>query len=578
MNTTTILLVEDNPGDARLIRELFRDIQGRSFDILTAESFRQAHDRLKEHRVDLALVDLSLPDSHGLDTFRKLAESYPSLPQVLLTGLNDQETAIQAVREGAQDYLLKGEVDGHILIRAIDYAIERKRIQVELEAANTRLQKSAEDLHSILNQLHIGTILLSSEGRILHMSVSALRLLGQTGTTPEGRPWQDAVEFADHDVHALERLMKQDERKKFVAHFTPPGHSPRWLEIDIHDDPRDARAKMFFLYDVTEIHTLRKQLEDKSQFHDLIGKCQPMQDVYRQIRNLSQVESTVVIEGETGTGKELVARALHDSSPRQDNPFLAVNCAGLTESLLGSQLFGHKKGAFTGADRDHRGFFESAHGGTIFLDEIGDMPSPVQTSLLRVLQEKEITRLGESQPRKVDVRIICATHHDLQEQMAQHAFRADLLYRIRVGRIHLPPLRERQEDLPLLIWSFVSQCRKAMGKLFVQDVSPDALQRLARYPWPGNIRELKSVIEYAVLQCEGDTIQPRHFPPELLESPGTALPVSKTITTVKDRARLLEALKETKGNRARAAQLLGISRATFYRWLDDLDISKHDLS
>ena len=578
MNTTTILLVEDNPGDARLIRELFRDIQGRSFDILTAESFRQAHDRLQERNVDLALVDLSLPDSHGLDTFRKLAESYPSLPQVLLTGLNDQETAIQAVREGAQDYLLKGEVDGHILIRAIDYAIERKRIQVELEAANTRLQKSAEDLHSILNQLHIGTILLSSEGRILYMSVSALRLLGQTGTTPEGRPWQDAVEFADHDVHALERLMKQDERKKFVAHFTPPGHSPRWLEIDIHDDPRDARAKMFFLYDVTEIHTLRKQLEDKSQFHDLIGKCQPMQDVYRQIRNLSQVESTVVIEGETGTGKELVARALHDSSPRKDNPFLAVNCAGLTESLLGSQLFGHKKGAFTGADRDHRGFFESAHGGTIFLDEIGDMPSPVQTSLLRVLQEKEITRLGESQPRKVDVRIICATHHDLQEQMAQHAFRADLLYRIRVGRIHLPPLRERTEDIPLLIWSFVSQCRKAMGKLFVQDVSPDALQRLARYPWPGNIRELKSVIEYAVLQCEGDTIQPRHFPPELLASPGTALPVSKTITTVKDRARLLEALKETKGNRARAAQLLGISRATFYRWLDDLDISKHDLS
>ena len=578
MNTTTILLVEDNPGDARLIRELFRDLQGRSFDILIAESFRQAHERLKEHRVDLALVDLSLPDSHGLDTFRKLAESYPSLPQVLLTGLNDQETAIQAVREGAQDYLLKGEVDGHILIRAIDYAIERKRIQVELEAANTRLQKSAEDLHSILNQLHIGTILLSSEGRILYMSVSALRLLGQTGTTPEGRPWQDAVEFADHDVHALERLMKQDERKKFVAHFTPPGHSPRWLEIDIHDDPRDARAKMFFLYDVTEIHTLRKQLEDKSQFHDLIGKCQPMQDVYRQIRNLSQVESTVVIEGETGTGKELVARALHDSSPRKDNPFLAVNCAGLTESLLGSQLFGHKKGAFTGADRDHRGFFESAHGGTIFLDEIGDMPSPVQTSLLRVLQEKEITRLGESQPRKVDVRIICATHHDLQEQMAQHAFRADLLYRIRVGRIHLPPLRERTEDIPLLIWSFVSQCRKAMGKLFVQDVSPDALQRLARYQWPGNIRELKSVIEYAVLQCEGDTIQPRHFPPELLESPGTALPVSETTTTVKDRARLLAALKETKGNRARAAQLLGISRATFYRWLDDLDISKHDLS
>ena len=572
MNTTTILLVEDNPGDARLIRELFRELQGRSFDVLTAESFRQAYDCLKERRVDLALVDLSLPDSHGLETFRKLADGYPALPQVLLTGLNDQETAVQAVREGAQDYLLKGEVDGPILIRAIDYAIERKRIQAELEAANARLRSSAEDLHSILNQLHIGTILISPEGRILHVNVSALRLLGTSGTIPENRPWQDAVGFADHDVRALERLMQQDERKKCVVRFTPPGHSPRWLEIDIHDDPRDTRAKTFFLYDVTEIHTLRKQLEDKSQFHDLIGKCQPMQDVYRQIRNLSQVESTVIIEGETGTGKELVARALHDSSPRKDKPFLAGNCAGLTESLLDSQLFGHRKGAFTGAHSDHRGFFESAQGGTIFMDEIGDMPAPVQTSLLRVLQEKEITRLGESQPRKVDVRIVCATHQNLQEQVARNIFRADLLYRIRVGRIHLPPLRERKEDIPLLIWSFVSQCRQAMGKLFVQDVSPGALTLLARYQWPGNIRELKSVIEYAVLQCEGDTIQPCHFPPELLES---APPVPET---VKDRERLLGALKEAKGNRARAAQLLGISRATFYRWLDDLNVSKRDLS
>ena len=522
--------------------------------------------------MDLALVDLSLPDSHGLETFRQLAEGYPSLPQVLLTGLDDRETAIQAVREGAQDYLLKGEVDEHVLIRAIDYAIERKRIQAELEAANARLQKSAEDLHSILNQLHIGTILIDPTGRILHMSVSALRLLGKTEPIPEEQSWQEAVGFPDHEVRGLERLMLQDERGKFVVHFTPPGLSPRRLEIDVHDDPRDARAKMFFLYDVTEIHTLRKQLEDKSQFHDLIGKCPPMQDVYRQIRNLSQVDSTVIIEGETGTGKELVARALHDSSPRKDKPFLAVNCAGLTESLLGSQLFGHKKGAFTGANSDHRGFFESAQGGTIFLDEIGDMPAPVQTSLLRVLQEKEITRLGESQPRKVDVRIVCATHQNLQEQVDRNAFRADLLYRIRVGRIHLPPLRERKEDIPLLIWSFVSQCRQAMGKLFVQDVSPGALTRLARYQWPGNIRELKSVIEYAVLQCEGDTIQPCHFPPELLES---APPVSET---VKDRERLLGALKEAKGNRAKAAQRLGISRATFYRWLDDLNVSKRDLS
>ncbi|MDA0739332.1 MAG: sigma 54-interacting transcriptional regulator [Nitrospirae bacterium] len=579
-----ILLLEDNPGDARLIQELFRDIQGRSLDIINAESLAQAFDHLKEANFDVALVDLSLPDSHGLETFRKLAESYPSLPLVLLTGLNDQELAIQAVREGAQDYLNKGEVDGQVLIRAIDYAIERKRIQAELERVNAQVKKSADDLHSILNQLHIGTILTNPEGRILHMSVSAIRLLGKTDNGLEGQLWQHALGLADDDIQVLAHLMNQpvEERQKVLVHFTTPGNSQHWLEIDIQDDPRDPRAKMFFLYDVTEVHTLRKQLDEKSQFHDMIGKCKPMQEVYRQIQNLSQVETTVLIEGETGTGKELVARALHYSSPRKDKPFLAVNCAGLTESLLGSQLFGHKKGAFTGASSDHRGFFESAQGGTLFLDEIGDMPATVQTNLLRVLQEKEITRLGESQPRKVDVRIICATHQNLNEQVAHNQFRADLLYRIRVGRIRLPGLRERKEDIPLLVSATLSQCRQAMGKLFVQDISPSALHLLTEYAWPGNVREFKSVIEYAVLQCEGSTIQPQHFPPELLEQPSpTAHQEHLELPTAlpeKNREQILSALQQTKGNRVKAAKLMGISRATFYRWLDDLNISTQDLS
>jgi len=579
-----ILLIEDNPGDARLIQELFRDIKGHSVDIINAETLAQAFGHLKETTFDVALVDLSLPDSHGLETFQKLAEAHPSLPLVLLTGLNDQELAIQAVRQGAQDYLIKGEVDGQILIRSIDYAIERKRIQAELEFVNAQVQKSADDLHSILNQLHIGTILTNPEGRILHMSVSALRLLGKKDNGFEGQLWQHALGLADDDIQVLDHLMAQpiNERKKVLVHFTPPGNSQHWLEIDIQDDPRDPRAKMFFLYDVTEVHTLRKQLDEKSQFHDMIGKCKPMQEVYRQIQNLSQVETTVLIEGETGTGKELVARALHYSSPRKDKPFLAVNCAGLTESLLGSQLFGHKKGAFTGASTDHRGFFESAQGGSIFLDEIGDMPPSVQTNLLRVLQEKEITRLGESQPRKVDVRIICATHRNLNEQVAQNQFRADLLYRIRVGRIRLPALRERKEDIPLLVSATLSQCRQAMGKLFVQDISPSGLHLLSEYAWPGNVREFKSVIEYAVLNCEGSTIQPQHFPPELLEQPSQKSPQanleSPPATPEKNREQVLSALQQSNGNRAKAAKLMGISRATFYRWLDDLNISTQDLS
>lgn len=578
MTTTTLLLLEDNPGDARLIRELLRDVPGRSVVILNAASLNDARTTLRDAHVNVALVDLSLPDSRGLATFRQLAEAHPSLPQILLTGLDDRETAIHAVREGAQDYLIKGEVDGRILIRAIDYAIERKRIQSELEAMNDRIRQSADDLHSILNQLHIGTILINPQGRILHANAAALRFLGTREPHPEGHPWQDVVGLPTHDVHALEQLLEQaaDERHTLSVRFTTPTRSHRWLDIDVRDDPRDVRAKTFFLYDVTEIHTLRKQLDEQSPFYDLIGKCRPMQDVYRRIQTLAPVDSTVLIEGETGTGKELVARALHAASPRKAHPFLAVNCAGLTESLLGSQLFGHKKGAFTGAVTDHRGFFEFAHGGTIFLDEIGDMPPSVQTSLLRVLQEKEITRLGESQPRKVDIRILCATHQDLNAQVSQGIFRADLLYRIRVGRIRLPPLRERTADIPALAATFLSQCRHAMGKLFVQDVSPEGLHLLSLYAWPGNVRELKSVIEYVVLQCEGSTIRPHHFPPELLDHPHEPFqPDHHAARTAgdKDKDRILAALHRSKGHRTRAARLLGISRATLYRWMDDLGIT-----
>lgn len=578
MHTTTLLLLEDHPGDARLIRELLRDVPGRSVVILHAASLKDARTTLLDTRVNVALVDLSLPDSHGLATFRHLAEAHPSLPQILLTGLDDRETAIHAVREGAQDYLIKGEVDGRILIRAIDYAIERKRIQSELEAMNDRIRQSADDLHSILNQLHIGTILIDPHGCILHANAAALRFLGTREPHPEGQRWQDVVGLPAHDVHALEQLMGHaaDERKTLSVRFITPTRSQRWLDIDVRDDPRDVRAKTFFLYDVTELHTLRKQLDEQSHFYDLIGKCPLMQDVYRRIHTLAPVDSTVLIEGETGTGKELVARALHAASPRKAHPFLAVNCAGLTESLLGSQLFGHKKGAFTGAGSDHRGFFEFAHGGTIFLDEIGDMPPSVQTSLLRVLQEKEITRLGESQPRKVDIRILCATHQDLNAQVAQGIFRADLLYRIRVGRIRLPALRERTEDIPSLVATFLSQCRHAMGKLFVQDVSPEGLHLLSLYAWPGNVRELKSVIEYVVLQCAGSTIRPHHFPPELLDHTRESFQPDTHAARAagdKDKDRILAALQRSKGHRTQAARLLGISRATLYRWMDDLGIT-----
>jgi DNA-binding NtrC family response regulator len=301
-----------------------------------------------------------------------------------------------------------------------------------------------------------------------------------------------------------------------------------------------------------------------------------MRRAFQQIQDVARVDSTVLIEGETGTGKELVAGALHAVSHRKDQPFVPVNCAGLTDSLLASQLFGHRKGAFTGAVGDQKGLFEAAEGGTLFLDEIGDISMTVQTSLLRVLQEKEMTRLGETRPIKIDVRVIAATHRDLKEEIAEGRFRADLFYRIRVARIEVPPLRARREDIPLLAEWFLRESRATTGKP-IHHISDDAMRALMDYRWPGNVRELKSGIEFAVIRCKGKVLRVDDLPPEI------GLPVALNTAigqqppkdgAEEERQRLLSALERAGGNRAAAARLLGIGRTTLYRRLADLDIHR----
>ncbi len=313
----------------------------------------------------------------------------------------------------------------------------------------------------------------------------------------------------------------------------------------------------------------RRPVGEKALFQDLVGTSQAMQLVHQQIREIAAVDATVVIEGDTGTGKELVARAIHLASHRRNDPLVALNCAGLTDSLLGSQLFGHTRGAFTGAIADHKGLFEAANGGTLFLDEIGDIPLNMQTALLRVLQEGEIVRLGESRPRKIDVRVLTATHHNLSDDAAKGTFRADLLYRIRVARIQLPPLRERREDIPLLARLFLAQVRTT-NRQTVPEVGVDAMRLLLTYPWPGNVRELKSAMTFATIRCTGPVIEPSHLPEEIRGSAALRAAPAGSATT--DRPRILAALHVANGNRPAAARLLGISRATLYRRLAALGI------
>lgn len=438
----------------------------------------------------------------------------------------------------------------------------------QLEAS----ERTKDDALALLQHLGLAALVLDERGCITFVSDRGLVILGLAADHVIGRVWEQALPLKKEDRSMIREMINTSSTNGKVGPVCLEGPRACWIEMEIHRDPRHPGRQIVVLNDRTELHTLRQALKEQASFHDLVGKSPAMLRIYQLVREVARVDTTVLIEGETGTGKELIARAIHFSSARKQKPFIAANCAGFTDSILTSQLFGHKRGAFTGAVNDQQGLFEAAEGGTLFLDEIGDIPPPVQTALLRVLQEKEITRLGEARPRKVDVRVVAATHHNLSEDVVRGSFRADLLYRIRIARVQLPPLRERREDIPLLTHSFLSQICTATGKT-IDGISPDTLRLLMSHVWPGNVRELKSAIEFAVISCKGRHILPTDLPPEIAAvpvapSPSTWIPLSSQ----DEKSKLLAALSDAKGNRTEAAKRLGVSRATFYRRLVELNI------
>jgi transcriptional regulator with PAS, ATPase and Fis domain len=451
---------------------------------------------------------------------------------------------------------------------------QRKEAEQRLEKVIGELQRSHDDLQAIMNQLNIGMVLINRDGNIIFLSHGMQQISPRPPEHFLGRRWEELFEDPENISLLKSMVDGPHHSRESIKVRMPPISGGRicWVKVDVREDPRDSHQKILYLYDTSEVEDLRRLLGETGKFQDLIGKSPEMQVVFQQIQELARVDSTVLIEGETGTGKELVARAIHRSSYRQDGPFIGVNCAGLTESLVGSQLFGHKKGAFTGAVMDQEGLFEAAEGGTLFLDEIGDIPLPIQTSLLRVLQEREITRLGESKIRKINVRVLAATHHNLEKDVKAEQFRADLFYRIRVGRVPLPPLRERREDIPLLSSAFLGLCRATTGRP-VEMISHQAIRLLMGYPWPGNVRELQHAIEFAVIRCRDNTLQVYDFPPEILEQKDIPLHTKgKNAPVLQQDAQILDALEKTGGNRSAAAKLLGISRVTLYRRLHRLGI------
>jgi len=346
------------------------------------------------------------------------------------------------------------------------------------------------------------------------------------------------------------------------------------LDLEVFRNLVNRAAEAVLLNQQNE--SLREQLEEKYGFEGIIGVSSPMREVISTLQQVGPTDIPVLIRGETGTGKELIARALHQASKRSRRNFKPVNCAAFTESLLESQLFGHVKGAFTGADKATEGVFEYANGGTLFLDEIGDMPLEMQSKLLRVLESGEVVRVGANEPKMVDVRLLAATHRDLEQMIKDGDFRQDLYFRIKGVDLSLPALRDRREDIPLLVRYTISQ-ETASGEKTIADVDDAAMRLLVGYDWPGNVRQLITVVRNMVVFCpDGERISVEHLPYEVRNvSPDSASGggslAGVDLAELEKRA-IRETLKMTDGNREQAAQLLGIGERTLYRKLKEFGL------
>lgn len=350
----------------------------------------------------------------------------------------------------------------------------------------------------------------------------------------------------------------------------------------VYDDRENLIGAIEALVDVSliksarnEIRALKQAMASAGRFGELVGDSEVMRKVYELIEMVADSDASIVIEGETGTGKELAARTIHKESGRSAGRFVAINCGALPESLLEAELFGHKKGAFTGAVSDRAGCFETASGGTLLLDEIGELPSASQVKLLRVLQEGEVTRVGDSLPRKVDVRILSATNRSLSDMVEKKEFRSDLFYRLQVVKVRLPALRERKEDLADLAGHFIEGFNEKYGRK-VRGVSAEAMRAMHAYDWPGNVRELMHAIEHAfvVLPRGDERIEAGHLPESVQGGRGGETRPGRgwEAYTEDDRGRLLRVLQEAGGNKAHAARLLGITRAGLYKKMKRLGV------
>jgi DNA-binding NtrC family response regulator/PAS domain-containing protein len=464
------------------------------------------------------------------------------------------------------------QLEALVADRTDDLHVEREA----LRAAKAKVEEAHTRLLATFNQLRVGVVLLDRDARVRFLSEAMRPLLGgMSADTVIGQRLDRVLPITPESLTPIAAQLRAPQAGvRITAELTPPSGHRYWTEIEVHADLADSEQRLLHFYDITEAVDLKRALQTGPRVAGtLLGESVAMRDLRHEIARIATLDATVMIEGETGTGKELVARAIHDASPRKHKPFVAINCAGLTESLLASQLFGHRRGAFTGAIGDQVGLFEAANGGTLLLDEIGDMPMSVQTHLLRVLEERQILRLGEAKPHPIDVRLLAATHRDLDKEVAAARFREDLLYRIRVVRLRLPALRLRTDDIPLLAGAFLRRAREQHG-LQVEGISREAMQHLQAQRWPGNVRQLKGTMEGAAIRAAGPVIKLTDVAAEL---PCDDVPPVRLPLSARERREVIDILRQTGGNRSAAARLLGMARSTLYRRLDAIEAEGTEL-
>lgn len=551
------ILVVDDEESLRFTFESFLTDEGYAVD--TAKDFNEAVAKIRGRDFSLIFVDIILGGKTGIDVIKEVKARGLTCPVVVITGDPTIESASEAVRLGAFDYIPK-PIHQDTLLRVARMALQHKSLSDEKEKYRLHLE-------AIFRSVKDAIITVDNELKVVELNKATADICGLPRDAI-GRPFSSLVIGCKRNC--LESLIEAVEKRKLVeshhiecSHNTRPGQVVSLCASPLLDHYGMFSGAVLVIRDETRLAGLERDLKERQQFYALIGKSEKMQEIYSLIESLCDVQTTVLITGESGTGKELVAEALHYRGSRSQKPLVKVNCSALSENLLESELFGHVKGAFTGAVKDKIGRFQRADGGTIFLDELGDISHRIQLRLLRVLQEMEFERVGDSTPLKVDVRVIAATNQNLLEKVKRGEFREDLYYRLKVVEVAIPPLRDRIEDIPLLVDHFLKKFNEKFNKK-IASVSADVQKIFMRHTWPGNIRELEHAIEHAFILCRQDIITVEHLPRNYSDSTESR-PSSHDGVNENESRDILHALSKTAWNKARAARLLGLDRKTLYR-------------